>query len=165
MSHSIFMVLNPMFCYVSPKIVIFYEPLIIETPNKCHWFSMPWTLNMHHSSNFDAFFPVKINKMWNFCLKLWFFRNCLSQRLETCGIGFGMLWTLNMQHSSHFDAFSHSKSIKCEILAVSLTPPWKKLKNCQFAQGKSVCKGLQICTYRFLCMPIAMYYVRTLCDK
>ena len=34
---NIFMVLNPMFCYVSPKIVIFYELLIIETPNKCHW--------------------------------------------------------------------------------------------------------------------------------
>ena len=36
-------------------------------------FGMPQTLNMHHSSNFNAFYPVKINKMWNFCLKLWFF--------------------------------------------------------------------------------------------
>ena len=27
---------------------------------------MPWTLNMCHSNKFDAFFPVKINKMWNF---------------------------------------------------------------------------------------------------
>ena len=29
---------------------------------------MPWTLNMHHSSHFSAFFPLKINKMWNFWL-------------------------------------------------------------------------------------------------
>ena len=43
---------------------------------------------MCHSSNFNAFFPVKTNKMWNFCLTLWFFRNCLLQRLETCSIGF-----------------------------------------------------------------------------
>ena len=35
--HPIFMVLNPIFCYVSPKIVIFHEPLIVETHNKCHW--------------------------------------------------------------------------------------------------------------------------------
>ena len=47
-----------------------------------------------------------------------------------------------------------------------LNSPWKKkLKKCQFAQGKSVCKGLQICTYRFLDIPITMHYVRTLCDK
>ena len=32
---------------------------------------------MCHSSHFDAFFPVKISKMWNFCLKFWFLRNCL----------------------------------------------------------------------------------------
>ena len=37
MSHPIFMVLNPIFCYVSPRIVIFYALLIIETHNKCHW--------------------------------------------------------------------------------------------------------------------------------
>ena len=37
MSHPMFMVLNPIFCYVSPKIVIFHELLIIETHNKCHW--------------------------------------------------------------------------------------------------------------------------------
>ena len=91
MSHSIFMVLNPIFCYVSHKIVIFHEPLIVETCNKCHWiwhalnpkytiviFHEPLiveTCNMchwiWHATNpkyaplklFDAFFPVKINKM------------------------------------------------------------------------------------------------------
>ena len=114
--------------------------------------------------------PIPSSLFWTpfaaMCLlKLWFFRNCLSQRLATSAIGFGMPWTLNMHHSNHFDAFSQSKSTKCEIAAVSWTPPNKKLKKCQFAQGKSVGKGLQICTYRFLGMPIAMIYVRTLCDK
>ena len=51
---------------------------------------MSWTLNMHHWSNFDAFLPVKNQQNVKFLLKLWFFRNCLMQRLETCGIGFGM---------------------------------------------------------------------------
>ena len=31
------------------------------------------------------------------------------------------------------------------------------------SSGRST--GLKICTYRFLCMPIAMYHVRTLCEK
>ena len=54
---------------------------------------------------FWCFFPVKINKMWNFCLKLWFFMNHLSHRIKTCAIGFGTPQTLNMCHSSHFDVF------------------------------------------------------------
>ena len=61
--------------------------------------------------------------------------------------------------------FSQSKSTKCEILVVCLTPPDKKWKICQFVQGKCVWKGLKICTYRFLGMPITMHYVRTLCEK
>ena len=62
--------------------------------------------------------------------------------------------------------FSQSKSTKCEILAISWTPPDKKLKkNFNLPQGKSVHKDLQICTYRFLGMPIAMHYGTTLCDK
>ena len=51
------------------------------------------------------------------------------------------------------------------FLAVCLTPPTKKLKKCQFEQGKSVQKALKICTFRFLGVQIAMQYVRTLCDK
>ena len=61
--------------------------------------------------------------------------------------------------------FSQSKSTKCEIFGCFLNSPWQKVKKCQFVQGKSVQKGLKICTCRFLGMPIAMHYVRTLCDK
>ena len=109
--------------------------------------------------------PVNINKMWNFCLKLWFFMNCLLQRLETCSIRFGMPQTLNMHHSSHFDAFFPVKIKTMWNFGFFLNSPWQNLKKHQFAQGKSVCKGLQICTFRFLGMPITMHYFRTLCDK
>ena len=62
--------------------------------------------------------------------------------------------------------FSQSKSTKCDILAVSWTLPDNKLKKkLQFAQGKVFCKGLPICTCRFLGMAIAMHFVTTLCDK
>ena len=58
MSQSILMVLNPIFYNVSPKIVIFHELLIIEThdqvPLDLAW---PQTLNTHHSSNLNAYFP------------------------------------------------------------------------------------------------------------
>ena len=134
------------FCYVSPKIVIFHEPLIVGTHNKCHW--------IQHASNpkyvplkqFWCIFPVEINKMWNFCLKLWFFMNHLLQRLKTCGIGFGMPWTLNMHHSSHFDACFPVEINKMWNLAVSLTPPDKITeKNVNLHREKVYCKGLQIC--------------------
>ena len=81
---------NPIFCSVSPKIVMFQEPVIIENCNKCHWIWHSLNPKYVPLKQFQCIFPVKINKMWNFCLKLWFFRNCLSQRLETCLIGFGM---------------------------------------------------------------------------
>ena len=49
-----------------PEIVIFQEPLSQRLEICSIRFSMPQTLNMWHSSHFDAFFPVKSNKMWNF---------------------------------------------------------------------------------------------------
>ena len=54
---------------------------------------------------------------------------------------------------------------KCEFFTVSWTPPDKNWKQHQLSQGKSFHKDLQICTYRFLGMPIAMHFVTTLCDK
>ena len=45
-------------------------------------FGIPQTLNMHHSSHFNVVFPVKINKMWNFCLKLWFFLELLIAQTQ-----------------------------------------------------------------------------------
>ena len=127
---------------------------------------MPWTLNIPHSSNFDAFFPVKINKMWNFCLKLWFFRNCLSQRLKTCGIGFGMPF-LNTCHSSHFNAFLQ---VKMWNFGCFLNSPWQKMKKNQFAQGKSVpkaCKSAHVgfwvcqlqCTMLELCVTSTFWVI------
>ena len=52
-----------------------------------------------------------------------------------------------------------------KFMAVCWTPPDKKIKKCQFEWGKSVQKGLKICTYWFMGVSIAMHYVRTLCDK
>ena len=110
------MVFHPILCYLSPKILIFQELLIVETWNLHHW-------------------------IWH--------------RLKP----------LNMCHSSHFNAFSQSKSIKCKIFSCLLNSPDKKNEKSQFDWGKSVQKGLNICTYRFLGMLITMHYVRTLCYK
>ena len=126
---------------------------------------MPQTLNTCHSSNFNAFFPVKINKMWNFCLKLWSFRTAYCRDSKPAALDSACLepeihatQAISMHFPSH-----NQQNVKYGYF---LNSPWKKkLKKCQFAQGKSVCKGLQICTYRFLDIPITMHYVRTLCDK
>ena len=95
----------PFYAKFLPKILIFQEPLIIETWNLCHWIWHAWTLNMYHSSHFNAFSQSKSTKCeifgWNFDFSgTTYHRNC-----ETCAIGFGMPWTLNMHHSSHFNAF------------------------------------------------------------
>ena len=126
---------------------------------------MPQTLNMHHSSNFNTFSQSKSTKCEIFAWYCDFFRNHLSQRHETCSIGFGMPQTLHMCYSSHFNPFFPVKINKCEFFTVSWTPPDKNWKQDQFSQGKSFHKDLQICTYRFLGMPIAMHFVTTLCDK
>ena len=48
---------------------------------------LPWRLaNMHHQAGFNAYFAVKINKMWNFCLKLWFFRNHYHRDLKSAAL-------------------------------------------------------------------------------
>ena len=93
-------------------------------------------LNMHHSSNFNAFFPVKSNKMWNFCLKLWFFRNHLSQRIDICSIRFSMPWTQNMWHSSNFDAFFSVKINKMWNFGCFLNFPWQKTEKTSICTGK-----------------------------
>ena len=103
--------------------------------------------------------------MWNIYLKFWFLRNCLLQRFEICAIGFGMPQTLNVHHSSHFDAFFQSKINKMWNLWLFARHTLTKMKNMSICTGKSVWKGLKICMYRFLGMPITMHYVRTLCDE
>ena len=61
---SHFMVLNPIFCYVSPKIVISHELLIIETCNKCYWIWHALNPKYVPLKQFQCIFPVKINKMF-----------------------------------------------------------------------------------------------------
>ena len=107
-----------------------------------------------------------MNKMWNFCLKLWFSGTAYCRDSKPAALDLACLEPLNMFHSSHFDAFFPVKIKTMWNFGCFLNSPWQKTeKQHQFAQGKSVCKGLQICTYGFLGMLIVMHYVRTLCDK
>ena len=85
-------------------------------------------------------------------LKLWFFRNCLSQRLKTCGIGFSMPQTLNKCHWSHFNALIPIKINKMWNFDCFLNSPNKKLKNVNLHREKvfaKVCKfdyiGFGVC--------------------
>ena len=65
----IFMVLNPIFFYVSPKIVIFHEPLIVETCNKCHWIQHALNPKYAPLKPFQCIFPSQNQhnvKFWLF---------------------------------------------------------------------------------------------------
>ena len=110
------MLFNTILCYFSPEILIFQGPLIVETPNQCHWIQYVSDPIYAPLKPFQCIFPSQNQQNVNF-------------------------------------------------LAVCLTPPDKKLKNVNFNRGKSVPKGLKICTYKLWGVPIAMHCVRTLCDK
>ena len=82
MFHPIFMVLNPIFCYVSPKIVIFHEPLIVETHNKCHWI---WhALNPKYTplKPFQSIFPSQNQQN----VKFWLFPKLPLTKTEKTSI-------------------------------------------------------------------------------
>ena len=61
-----------------PEIVFFFRNHLSQRLKTCSiGFGMPQTLNMHHSSHFNAFSQSKSTKCEIFCLKLWFFMNHL----------------------------------------------------------------------------------------
>ena len=111
-------------------------------------------------------FPVKINKMWNFCLILWFFEEPLIT--ETWNL---QHWIWHASNPTYVllkpfqSIFSSQTLTNVKFWLFPELPLTKTEKTHQFSQGKSVYKDLQICTYRFLGMPIAMHFVTTLCDK
>ena len=147
-SHSILMVFNPILCYLSPKISIFQEPLIIETWNKCHciWHALnpkyvplkPFWCNFHSQNQQNVKFlpdivifqePLIILTQ-NLCHWIWHTSNPKYAPLKPFQC-----------------IFSSQNQQNVKFLAVCLTPPDKKLKKYQFEQGKSVQKGLKICLW------------------
>ena len=77
MSHPIFMVLNPIFCYVSPKIVIFHEPPIVETCNKCHWILHASNPKYTHLKQFQCIFPSQNQQNVKFLPEIVIFQELL----------------------------------------------------------------------------------------
>ena len=128
---------------------------------------MPQTLNTHHSSHFNAFFGHSQNQQnVKFLPKFLIFQEPLI--VETQNLHHWIWHASNPKNTplKPFQCiFPSQNQQNVKFLAVCFTPLDKKMKKCQFVQGKSVQKGLKICTYRFLAMPITMHYVRTLSDK
>ena len=140
--------------------MIFKEPPIIEMWNKCHWI---WHALDPPLKPFWCIFSSQIQQNMKFLPEILIFQEML------------IVETQNLPLDSTSPKYSPLKPFQCilasqnqqnvKFLVVCLTPPDKKWKICQFVQGKSVWKGLKICTYRFLGMPITVHYVRTLCEK
>ena len=161
-------VLNPIFCYVSPPIVNFHEPHIVETCKKCHWIWHALNPKYVPLKQFHCIFPSQYQQNVKFLLEIVIFQEPLiAQRLWNLqALDLACLELLNMYHSSHFDAFFPVKMNKMWNFGCFLISFWQKTeKNINLHREKSVHKGLHICTYRLIGMPIAMHYVRTLCDK
>ena len=60
---------EPIFCYVSPKIVIFHGLLIVETCNRCHWIQHALNPTYVPLRQFQCIFPSQNQqnvKFWQF---------------------------------------------------------------------------------------------------
>ena len=127
MSHPILLVFNPILCYVSPKIEIFQELLIVETHNKCHWI---WhALNPKYAplKQFQCIFPSQNQQYVKFLPEIVIFQEPLIA--ETQNLWHWIWHALNPKYTplKPFQCiFFSEKSTKCEILAVPLTPLDKK---------------------------------------
>ena len=125
MSHPIFMDLNPICCYVSPKIVIFHEPIIIGTCNKCHWIQHASNLKYAPLKQFQCIVPSQNQKCEIFCLKC----ETWNPVVLGCGMPQSHKYAPTQAISMHC---SQSKSTKCEIFV------W----NCDFS-WTTYCRDLQ----------------------
>ena len=132
-----------------PEIVIFHEPLIVGTCNKCHWI---W-----HTSNpkyaplkeLQSIFPVKIKKMWYFCLILWFFEEPLIT--ETWNLWH---WIWHASNPTYvllkpFQSIFSSQNQQMWNFGCFLNSPWQKTekKNINFHKEKvftKTCKSAHI---------------------
>ena len=137
LSHPIFMVLNSIFCYVSPEIVIFHELLIIETHNKCHWI---W-----HASNpkhkplkqFRCIFPSQNQHNVKFLPEITIFQELLIAETQNL-----QHWIWHASNSKYVPLkpfqciFPSQNQQNVKFLAVSWTPPDEKLTKISICTGK-----------------------------
>ena len=87
MPHPILMVFKPIFCYVSPKIMIFQEPLIVETQNKCHWIWHALNPKYMPLKQFQCIFPSQNQQNVTFLPDIVIFQKSLIaeiQNLQHC---------------------------------------------------------------------------------
>ena len=150
------------------KLWFFLELLIArDLQNMCIEFSTPQTQHMCHSSHFNAFFPVKINKMWNYLSETVIFQEPLYHRdLKSVVLNLALPQTLNTAPLKQFQCIvpsQNEQNVKFWLCPeLPLTKNWKTINLHREKVFTKTCKSAHI---GFLGMPIAMHYVTTLCDK
>ena len=77
MSHHIVMVFNPILCYWFPKIVIFEEPLIIDTRYNCHYFQHASNPKYAPLKPFQCIFPSQNEENVKFLPEICIFQELL----------------------------------------------------------------------------------------
>ena len=129
-----------------PEIVIFsWNLLIAQGPAKhvAIEFSIPQTQNMCHSSNFNAFFPVKSNKMWNYLPETVIFQEPLYHRdLKSVVLNVALPQTLNTAPLKPFQCiFPCQNQQNVKFLSEIVIFFW----NCLFHRLKTCGIGFGIC--------------------
>ena len=143
-SNSILMVFNPILCYLSPKILIFQEPLIMETWNKCHW--------IQHASNpkcaplkpFQYISPCQNQQNVKFLPEIVIFQEPLI--IETWNLCHWIWHAWNSKYTplNPFQCIFPSQNQKiCESFGCLLNSPWHKIKNPSIWTGKKCLKRLE----------------------
>ena len=151
---------------VLPEILIFQEPLIIETQNLCHW--IWYTLNPKYVplKPFWCIFPSQNQQNVKYLPQIMIFQEPLI--IETQNLCHWIWHIFNPQYAplKPFQCiFPTQNQQNVKFLAVWLIPQ-QKMKKMSIWTWKKCLKRLEnlhIQVFGF--MLITMHYVRTLCDN
>ena len=131
--------------------VIFQELLIIETWNKCHWIWHAVNPKYMPLKPFQCIFPSQKQQNVKFLPDFFILQEPLI--IETQNLCHWIWHTSNptyMPLKPFQCIFPCQNQQNVKFMPVYWTPPNTKWRKHQFEQGKSIPKGLKICTERFL---------------
>ena len=130
--------------------VIFQELLITQTWNKCHWIWHALNPKYMPLKPFQCIFPSQ--KQQNVKFLPDFYSSGTTYHRDSKPMPLDLAHLKPYIHATQAISmhFSLSKSTKCEIYASLLNSSKHKMKKTSIWTGKSISKGLKICTERFL---------------
>ena len=165
-------IFNPILCYLSPKILIFQELLIIETWNKCHWIQHALNPKYAPLKPFQCIFPSQNQQNVKFLPEIVIFHGttyCIDSKPK-----YHWIWHTSNPKYVPLKPFwcifpsQNQQNVKFlpEIVMFSINHPCTRLEKNAIWIWKIVFQTLKCMPHHShfdAFLPVKMHYVRTLC--